>query len=105
MDRDKRENTAALLDTALDAVLAAAILVGDGCVLQHIPDEALDVALATDARVQEARGDVQRAMQAARERGVEGDAFLAIEESGNALAARCAEVGFRLGVRLGRDSR
>ena len=82
------------LNTAIHELLAAAVLVGG--LPDDIPDDALDAALKTDPTVQEARKSVQDALQTLQSRGV-GEALFAWEEAVNALAARCAEVGYRIG--------
>ena len=84
------------LTTALDALLAALVVAG-GVGQEHVPDDALDAALNAASAVQDARRGVQRVLQQLRDSGGVADALLDLEEATNALAARCAEAGFRLG--------
>ena len=91
------------LAVALDAVLAGSVLVGG--IGDDIPDAALDSALAADKGVQGARESLQEALNGVRELGVGVDAYLALEATCNALCARCAEAGFRLGLHVGRGLR
>ena len=89
-----QEQTIAHLSTALHELLAATVLMGG--LPDDVPDDALDAALKTDPTVMKARKSVQDALQRLRSRGV-GEALFAWEEAVNALAARCAEVGYRVG--------
>ena len=95
MDSIAQEQVALHLTAALDSVLAAAVFVGG--VPEHVPDDALDAVLAADSAVQDARRGVQQVLQRLRESGQRVEAVLDLEAATNALAARCAEAGFRLG--------
>jgi hypothetical protein len=103
MNPVKQEQVADHLAAALDAILAAAVLVVG--LPDDIPDDALDAALGGDEGVQKARRSVQDALQNVSKLGVKGEPYLGLEADVNALAARCAEAGFRVGVRVGRGLR
>ena len=100
MDSTAHERVADHLFNALDSLLAASVLIGD--FPTDVPDEALDAALAADEGVQEARRSHQAALRGVRDVGVGADAFLDLEATTNALAARTAEAGYRVGLRVGR---
>lgn len=95
------------LQAALENVLAALVLSGadpGG----DVPTDAIDAALSTDPRVRIARQALDVAVRALDCQGV-GDghrqAVLAVEEAVNALVARAADAGYRVGVRVGRGLR
>ena len=100
MSTTRQEQVADHLSAALDAILAAVVLVGD--LPDDVPDAALDSALAGDEGVKEARTGLQEALCGVKALGVEGAPYFALEGAVNALAARCAEAGYRLGLRAGR---
>ena len=100
MDSTTQEQVAEHLSAALDAVLAAVVL-ADG-LTADVPDEALDSALASDEGVREARRGLQEVLDGIKDLGVGTEPYLALEASVNALGARCAEAGFRVGLRVGR---
>lgn len=84
---------AELLADALDQVAAAYMAAGGE--LETLPfGEALDVALKRDEAVQEARQQLSQI-----------ELGLDLEEAVNALAARSAEAGLKLGLRVGRAGR
>lgn len=91
------------LRKALDHIGAAVVIVGG---LRDIPmaDEALDAAIAQDPAVKDARLDVQRSLRALSDAGPGTAATLALEAAANALAARCAEVGYQVGFALRRSA-
>ena len=95
-----QEQVAVHLAAALDALLAASVLVGG--LPGDVPDDALDAALAGDEGVREARRGLQEALDGIKDLGVGTEPYLALEASVNALGARCAEAGFRVGLRVGR---
>ena len=101
MTTTTQEQVADLISNALDAVLAVVVLVGG--LPADVPDDALDAALVADEGVRAARRGFQAALRGVRDVGVVGEPYLALEAACNAVSARCAEVGFRLGVRVGRD--
>ena len=82
------------LSTALHELLAATVLMGG--LPDDIPDDALDAALRIDPALQEARKGVQDALQTLQSSGM-ADSLFVLEEAVNALAARCAEAGYRVG--------
>jgi hypothetical protein len=90
------------LQAALDQVLAA--LVVSGGLPEEVPDNVLEAGLANDPAVQDARlglvSILNRLIDTSTSEGRQ--ALLAIEAAGNACAARCAEAGYRLGLRVGR---
>jgi hypothetical protein len=97
MDR-KRELTEHL-DAAMGEILAALVLVG-GLPVDLVPDTAIDTALAGSPTVQAARNAFLFALGAIN---VEGDAvarqaYLRLEETGNALASASADTGWRVGL-------
>lgn len=94
MPTPSQEQTIAHLSTALHELLAAIVLLGG--LPTDIPDDALDAALKTDPAVQEARQRFQAALQDMRDT-VGKDGIFNLEEAANALAARCAETGVRVG--------
>ena len=100
IDSTTQEQVADHLASALDALLAASVLVGG--FPGDVPDEALAAALVADEGVQEAREGVQEALRGVREVGVVGEPYLDLEGAVNALAARTAEAGYRVGARVGR---
>lgn len=91
---DQRE-VAVHLREALDHLLAGLVL-AEGLPNLNVPGEALDIALRAPPAFKEARERLQQALQGILDREV----VLAVEEAANALAARAAEVGFRLGVHV-----
>ena len=103
MDSAQHEQVADLLSNALDALLAASVLVGG--LPTDVSDEALDAALVADEGVREARCSLQEALDGIKDLGVGTEVFLAVEAACNALAARCAEAGYRVGLRVGRGLR
>lgn len=65
-------------------------------------DDHLDEALSSSHGVREARQRFQEALRTVERAGAGGDirqAILDLEEATNALAARCAETGLRVGLR------
>lgn len=60
-----------------------------------VPDDAIDMALLSSVAYQEARQGFRAALLRVDDREV----LLAVEEAVNALLARAAEVGYRVGVR------
>ena len=101
MDSTTHEQVADHLAAALDSVLSAIVLVGG--LPDDVPDDALDAGLATDEGVRDARESAQEALGRVKDLGVVGEPYFALEATVNALAARCAEAGFRLGARVGRS--
>ena len=104
MEPDQREQIAEHLGAALDALLAAVVLVDGGGEGITVPGNALDVALGSDPDVQDARAALREAL-----RGL-GDVvgvgvIIDLESAVNAYAARCAEAGFNVGVRVGQSGR
>lgn len=99
---DHHQDVCSHLHAALDHLLAALVR-AEG--LPNVPllDEALDAALAGDPALKEVRTRFQEALRSLQ--GAEGDddrlrLILALEEAVNALGARCAEVGFRVGAAM-----
>ena len=82
------------LHTALHEILAAIVMMGG--LPDDPPDDALDAALQIEPAVQEARQRFQTALQDMRDT-VGKDGIFNMEEAVNALAARCAEAGYRVG--------
>ena len=87
------------LDRALDAVLAVRVALGGPNI--PVPDEALDEALQRDDAYQEARRRFSATFAVmSRRLGAEDEAsLLDFEGTVNALVARAAECGWRLGRR------
>jgi hypothetical protein len=85
---------------AFDQLVAALAL--SGGIPEEIPDDALDAALGNDFAVQEARlgliSNLNRVIEMNTSDGRQ--AYIAIEAAANAYAARCAEAGYRLGLRV-----
>lgn len=96
------ERVRAHLQTALDQVLAALILTGG--VPGEVPDDALDAGVGNDPAAQKARlALISTLTQLVGVSTSDGrQALLAIEAAANAYAARCAEAGYQLGLRVGR---
>ena len=94
MPTPSQEQTIAHLSTAIHELLAAIVLMGG--LPDDIPADALDAAIKIDPTVQEARQRFQTALQGMRDT-VGKDSILYLEEAANALAARCAEAGYRIG--------
>lgn len=87
------------LDRALDAVLAVRVALGGSNV--PVPEEALDEALQRDDAYLEARRRFSTAFAvlAGQRDADEGPSLLDFESTVNALVARAAECGWRLGRR------
>ncbi|GMV42249.1 MAG: hypothetical protein AMXMBFR64_39650 [Myxococcales bacterium] len=85
------------LDVALDALLAVRVALG-GLLTDAMPDEALDEALRHHEGYQAARRAFVEALYGAGRGGVNDEHIFAIESAAHTLAARAAEVGWRLGV-------
>ncbi len=87
------------LDRALDAVLAVRVALGASSL--PVPDEALDEALQRDDAYQQARRrfSTSFAVLAGQHDAEEGPSLLDLESAVNALVARAAECGWRLGRR------
>jgi len=96
MDSTAQERVTEHLAIAIDAIIAARVLAG-GLPGDIRADDALDTALGAEPSVKDARKGVQEALQAFQTQEGHQDAFLALEEATNALAARCAEVGYKVG--------
>jgi len=90
-----QQEVAVHLHEALDHLIAG-LMLAEGLPNSTVPGEALDVALRATPAFREARQGLQQALQGIHDHAV----VLAVEEAANALAARAAEVGFRLGVRV-----
>ena len=91
------------LNVALDGLLAA--LAEAGGLPQVAPEEGLDVALTTDEAFQEARVRFSEALKKLLAEGPGGSPspqVMEVEEMANAMVARSTEVGFALGLRVGR---
>ncbi|MBI2378012.1 MAG: hypothetical protein HYV07_28685 [Deltaproteobacteria bacterium] len=87
------------LHQALDEILTVIVSL-DGLPTDEVPDGALDVALRSDesfCEAQDAFRDALKPVLALDER-----LGLNVEQVANALAARAAEVGFRLGTMVNR---
>jgi hypothetical protein len=93
------EQVAGHVQAALNELLTAAVLIG-GVPFVHVPDDALDAALRGSASVQDARQAFNVALRRLRDNGAGADVVLDLEAAVNALAARCAEVGFGVGSAL-----
>ena len=95
------------LQAALENVLSALVLAGVD-LRDETPADAIDAALSTDPSVQTARQALDvavRALDGAEAGDGHRQAVLAVEEAVNALVARAADAGYRVGVRVGRGLR
>ena len=87
------------LDQALSEILAARVSLGN-LPVDQVLDDAIDAALAESPTVQAAR---RAFMEALSDIDVSGDAvarqaYLRLEETGNALASVSADTGWRVGL-------
>jgi hypothetical protein len=97
--KDEEQRLTGHLDTAIAEILAARTLHG-GLPDSLVPGDVIDSALAHNPAVQAARQDFLSALGAIN---VEGDAvarqaYLRLEETGNALASASANTGCRVGL-------
>ena len=88
------------LQAALDQILASLII--SGGLPTEIPEDGLDAAVGNDPAVQDARLGLVTILNSVFDLGASDarQALLAIEAATNAYAARCAEAGYRLGLRV-----
>ena len=100
MDAHVQERVAERLSAALDAIVAALVLVGDLPI--DVPDDALDAALSADPSVMDARVVLASLLDDLAGQGADAHTLIRIDEVAHAYAARSAEAGYRIGVRLRR---
>ena len=91
------------LQGALDQLLVALALTGGSALEAGVPTDAIDAALGADPAVGIARVTFLEALRSLGNSDARDDrrqAVLTLEEATNALVARSADVGYRLGLRV-----